>query len=230
MVPKKNSSEILLLLLLTDIFMVAIHIVAHFSIGGGSYWSMASERGLGESFQYIKELWLVFSFAVLVRLRSNKSYLSLSLLFCYLLADDLFAIHENVGNAIATMLNFQPMFQLNPIDFGELLVSAIAGIFFIVAVGCSYWFGGKTFQHICKRVLVLVGGLAFCGVVLDALHIIVGGIDGLSLPLEILEDGGEMVFMSGLCWYGISLLRSRDDTRTESTDLSRSQSESLLQR
>lgn len=231
---RRNSVEILLLLLFTDFFIIALNLAAslYAAKSGESfwYWSVGADRGFGETFQYVKELWLVLSFAALIKLRSDWSYLSLCFLFCYLLIDDLVSIHEAVGTAIGTRLNLQFVPGLRPGDVGEVLFSTIAGIFFLLVIGCAYWFGGKTFRHVCKRVLVLLFGLAFCGIVLDAIHILVGNVAWLSLSLEILEDGGEMLIMSVLCWYGISLLNPRDRSSTEVPNLLHPQPESSLQR
>lgn len=205
---RRRSIEVLFLLVLTDLVILAFHIGAY-ALGDQNdwYWAVTEERSFGESFQYIKELWLIFSFAALIRIRSNWLYLALCLLFVYLFADDLFQLHERLGSTIAATANFQPMLRLRAIDFGELLVSAIAGLFFAVVLGASYRAGSKTFRRVCQRVLILFGGLAFCGIVLDVLHIVFEQFYWLEVLLDVLEDGGEMLFMSALCWYGVSLLR-----------------------
>lgn len=208
---KRNSSEILLLLVLSDFAIIALHLATSLSsISNDRYWSIDHDRGFGETFQYIKELWLVLSFAALIKIRSDWSYLSLCLLFSYLLVDDLFSIHEHLGTAIAARFNFQPLLGLQPSDLGELPVHLIAGLVLLVVIGYSYWFGSKSFCHVCQRVMLLFAALAFSGIALDVLHGMVGKTGVLALPLEILEDGGEMVVMSALCWYGVSLLQRRD--------------------
>ncbi|BAU15619.1 hypothetical protein LEP3755_61780 [Leptolyngbya sp. NIES-3755] len=205
----QNLFEFLVLLLLTDFVIFGLHLAARFYPGTTSlYWAIDADRSFGETFQYIKELWLIFSFAALTRIRSDWAYWSISLLFCYLLIDDLFFLHERWGDEVARYLNLPSMLNLRSQDFGELAVSAIAGIFFVALIGVSYWLGSKTFRHVCKRVLVLLAGLVFCGIVLDAVHVIVDSISP-EFPnfFNLLEDGGEMLFMSGLCWYGVSLLK-----------------------
>ncbi|GAP95459.1 hypothetical protein NIES2104_19810 [Leptolyngbya sp. NIES-2104] len=200
-------------MLLTDLTIIGIHTAAYilYIDTPPSYWSIAADRSFGETFQYIKELWLVFSFAMLTRIRSNWLYGSLSLLCCYLFLDDLFLIHERVGEMIALNFNFQPMFKLRAIDYGELIVNAIAGSFFAVLIGSSYWRGSRAFRQVCYRVLVLLGGVVFCGIVLDVLHIIVTTLyPRLYSAFDLLEDGGEMLFMSVLCWYGISLIKQQE--------------------
>ncbi|HTL89093.1 MAG TPA: hypothetical protein VL134_06815, partial [Leptolyngbya sp.] len=202
---RRNSIEILLLLLCSDLFIIAIHVAIRlFSIPSGGYWSIGEERSLGETFQHIKELWLVFSFVALIRIRGDWSYLSMFLLFSYILIDDMFQVHEKAGFKLATALNFQPMLGLRAEDFGELLVSAIAGAGLALIIGYSYWRGNATFRHVCQRVGILFGGLVFCGIGLDTVHAIVDKIEGISQVMETLEDGGELLVTSALCWYGVS--------------------------
>lgn len=224
-------AEILLLLLLTDFLAILAHfafrLVPQFN---SLYWAISSDRGFGETFQYIKEFWLVCSFAMLARIRAEWAYLSFSLLFGYLLIDDAFFVHEQVGEWIATTQNFQPVLGLRAVDLGELVVVASTGLFFLVLIGVSYWLGTQKFRWVCKRIFVLLGCLAFVGVVLDALHIMIEVINRPGIPLgfafELAEDGGEMIVMSLLCWYGISLLKqpSLSPVRTDKVVVSSSRS------
>lgn len=209
---KQSSFEFLVLLLLTDLVICGIHFIANFFPGVTSeYWSIAVDRGFGETFQYIKELWLIFSFIALTRLRSDWRYLSLSLLFFYLFLDDLLFVHERGGRVIARWFNFPSRFArfgLGPEYQGEIVVSLGAASFFAVMIGIAYWLGNKTFRHTCHRIAVLVAGLAACGVVIDALHSIFAESTLSTIGVfDFLEDGGEMFFMSMLCWYGVAQLR-----------------------
>lgn len=209
------AAEILLLLLLTDFLSILGHFAFRLSPQiSSTYWAITTDRGFGETFQYVKEFWLFCSFAILASSRAEWSYMSLSLLFGYLLIDDAFSVHEGVGEWIATTQNFQPVLGLRAVDLGELVVVASTGLFFLVLIGVSYWLGTQKFRWVCKRIFVLLGCLAFVGVVLDALHIMMEVINRPGIPLgfafELAEDGGEMIVMSLLCWYGISLLKQPD--------------------
>lgn len=212
-----GSGEILLLLLATDLLVILAHLVCRFSsIAKNPYWLIAQDQGFGETFQYFKELWLFYSFISLSKIRFEKSYLSFALLFLYLFVDDSLSVHERLGKLIAGALNFPPLIGLQPKDLGELLVSTIVGIFFVLIISCSYWLGSQRFRHVCKRIAILIGCLAFFGVVVDMLHIMTKQIKIPFLPLnvifELVEDGGEMLVITVLCWYGVSLLRQQDIT------------------
>lgn len=225
------AAEILLLLLLTDFLSILAHFALRLSPQiKSTYWTITTDRGFGETFQYVKEFWLFCSFAILASSRAEWSYLSFSLLFGYLLIDDAFLVHERVGEWIATTQNFQPVLGLRAIDLGELVVAASTGLFFLLLIGVSYWLGTQQFRWICKRLFVLLGCLAFFGVVVDALHIMIEVINRPGIPLgfafELAEDGGEMIVMSLLCWYGISLLKqpSLSPVRTDKVVVSSSRS------
>lgn len=225
------AAEILLLLLLTDFLSILAHFALRLSPQiNSTYWTITTDRGFGETFQYVKEFWLFCSFAILASSRAEWSYLSFSLLFGYLLIDDAFLVHERVGEWIATTQNFQPVLGLRAIDLGELVVAASTGLFFLLLIGVSYWLGTQQFRWICKRLFVLLGCLAFFGVVVDALHIMIEVINRPGIPLgfafELAEDGGEMIVMSLLCWYGISLLKqpSLSPVRTDEVVVSSSRS------
>jgi hypothetical protein len=219
---KHNSAEILLLLLVSDFLVILAHLAFKlFSSGNSSYWLIGQDRSFGESFQYFKEFWLFCSFAILTKIRSERSYLALSLLFLYLFVDDAFFIHERVGELIAKRLNFQAAIGLRSVDFGEMIVNAIAGLFFVSVIGCAYKFGSQRFRSVCKRIAVLVGCLAFFGVVVDELSIMVSNspLRPIKGAFELAEDGGEMIVMSVLCWYGISLLRQQEPIVQDSSTL-----------
>ncbi|MBN8561631.1 MULTISPECIES: hypothetical protein [unclassified Leptolyngbya] len=225
------AAEILLLLLLTDFLSILAHFALRLSPQiNSTYWTITTDRGFGETFQYVKEFWLFCSFAILASSRAEWSYLSFSLLFGYLLIDDAFLVHERVGEWIATTQNFQPVLGLRAIDLGELVVAASTGLVFLLLIGVSYWLGTQQFRWICKRLFVLLGCLAFFGVVVDALHIMIEVINRPGIPLgfafELAEDGGEMIVMSLLCWYGISLLKqpSLSPVRTDKVVVSSSRS------
>ncbi|MBE9008759.1 hypothetical protein IQ250_00835, partial [Pseudanabaenaceae cyanobacterium LEGE 13415] len=164
------------------------------------------------------ELWLVFSFIALTKLRSDWRYIPLSLLFFYLFLDDLLFVHERGGRLIGSWFNFPARFGLEPEYQGEIVVSTIAASFFAVIIGGSYWLGNQSFRHTCHRIAVLLAGLVVCGIVIDALHTIFAeSTFGRIGIFDFLEEGGEMLFMSGLCWYGVALLRRELALSTEST-------------
>lgn len=139
--------------------------------------------------------------------RRGRQALSLfwALLFMYLLMDDSLALHEKLGYRLARAFDYAPMLGLRAQDFGELTVVAVVGSVFLILGLAAYRASDSQARG---TTLVLAGFLAvliFFGTVVDAAMIIVETADGSFLG-EALEDGGEMMAMSALCWYVYELL------------------------
>jgi hypothetical protein len=103
-------------------------------------------------------------------------------------------------------MKWQAHFGLRSIDFGELAVSAAAGLILIGAIALSYWQSdepkAKTFF---RCLLPWLAALAFFGVGVDMFHITVSSWVGLYALMGLIEDGGEMVIASVLAsivWRG----------------------------
>lgn len=129
----------------------------------------------------------------------NKSllYTIWSLLFTYLLLDDFFGVHEKVGAIIANRLNLISIFNLRPVDFGEIIVSTCVGLIFFISIAITYRFSYKIDRKICKFLIILLLGLAFFGVVTDMIHVMARN-KFIEEILSLIEDGGEHLVMSAI--------------------------------
>jgi hypothetical protein len=127
--------------------------------------------------------------------KCSPLYLAWCLLFSYLLLDDSIEIHETLGLAISNKLALLPAFNLRARDFGELVVSASVGLFFLTFIAIAYRFGDRTSRKTCKHLIVMLFGLALWGIVVDMIHIAVQA-PSLDPLFNMVEDGGEMVVMS----------------------------------
>jgi hypothetical protein len=62
----RESDKLLLLLISTDLLFVLLHIMhTHSPFFNHRYWNIAIDRGFAESFQYVKEFWIVLMFFIL---------------------------------------------------------------------------------------------------------------------------------------------------------------------
>ena len=61
---------------------------------------------------------------------------------------------------------------------------------------------------------VLFGALVFCGIVMDAVHGLVG-VSALGRLVGIVEDGGEVIVAAVTCTYALSIAKA---TRRASAD------------
>jgi hypothetical protein len=95
---RRDPDKLLLLLVISDAAFVvlhALHTYSRFFVGG--WFLIGRERGFAESFQYLKEGWIVLMLLFLTLKHPNLLYPAWCLLFAYVLADDFFGIHERLG-------------------------------------------------------------------------------------------------------------------------------------
>lgn len=166
------------------------------AINLNEYFSITRDRGYAEVFQYIKEYWLIILFGFLVVKQNTKVYLGWVFLSAYLLADDALSFHEKAGAVIAEKLNFVPLFNLRPVDFGELIVFTTVGISFFLWLSTSYKIANRKERQVFKTLIALLFCLAGFGVVVDLIHVMFEDSVFWNAFLGITEDGGEHIVMS----------------------------------
>jgi hypothetical protein len=128
-------------------------------------------------------------------------YLAWSLLFFYLLLDDSLSIHERLGGIISNELGLSPAFNLRAKDFGEIIVSACVGFFFLIFIGIAYRFGDRMSRETSRYLIMMLFALALFGIVVDMIHIIVFQSPSLEPLLAVVEDAGEMLVMSVIAGF-----------------------------
>ena len=118
---------LIVLLLVTDAGFIFLHIINKLGFISSGYFRLTQDMGYAEVFQYIKEFWIACLLGIIALRHKAASYVIWSLIFLYLLADDSLSVHETGGGLLVEALNIQPALNLRAQDFGELLVTAIAG-------------------------------------------------------------------------------------------------------
>ncbi len=193
------------LFLATDIGFILLHLVYSYSdLISNDIFSLEKDRGYSEIFQYVKEYWSALLLGLLAVQARSLLYLSWSVLFFYLLLDDAVQIHENLGVLISSEFSFPAIFNLRAVDLGELAVSALVSLFFLIAIASNYRLGDRLSKEVSKSLIILLFALAIFGVFMDMLHVI------LSTPfldplLILVEDGGELIIMSLIVCFVFSL-------------------------
>ncbi|MBD2528053.1 hypothetical protein H6G97_00185 [Nostoc flagelliforme FACHB-838] len=197
--------KLFFLFVATDMTFIIIHVIyAHTDLIPYNAFSLATDRGYSELFQYIKEYWsALFSGLLALQFRSPL-YLSWSLLLFYLLLDDSLQIHEKLGGFISNQLSFSSMFNLRAKDFGELTVSIVVFLLFLCAIYISYSWSDHLSRQRSKHLIRLLFILAFFGVVVNMLHIAFKTSHLLDTLFTVIEDGGEMLIMSLITCYILS--------------------------
>lgn len=199
-----RATLLLTLFVTTDVVFMIVHLL-HLHSGYVGFFddpefAATRERGLAETFQYLKEGWIGLTLVGLAVRVPNLLYPSWALLFGYFLVDDLFQLHERLGDRISRHLGLPEMLALRPQDFGELMVTAGAALFFAVVIGVGHYRGDPGARAFSRSMLLLVVGLAFFGVLVDMIHVMLKH-PVWQLALDIVENGGEMVMMSVIVWF-----------------------------
>lgn len=221
-----QSNRILILLLIIDISFVFIHFYFGLWDSAGylnSRWSLYTDMGFAAIFQHLKEAWIIFMFCRLAVRKSRFFFSTWAMIFGYILVDDFVRIHEKYGYKVAIVFNYTPMMGLAAQDFGEIMVFAFFGLFFLVLIGVVYLRSNDNLRGICRRLSLILIMLALFGVAFDAIlasfeksgvsyeGIWLGWPDMIGkfliLGLIIVEEAGEMIILSLACWYVFSLTK-----------------------
>lgn len=211
----------LLLLISADTAFVMVHLVHGLSpFLNNSLYSIETDRGYSEIFQYVKTYWIVIMLAALGWRTREYVYVTWMLLFAYLLCDDAFQIHERGGDAIARYWGYESALGLRAQDFGELTAAGVFGLVFLVLIVIMSLRSTRDAKNASKDLTLLFGVIVFFGVIIDMLHIVAG--DGYAQgAFGVVEDGGEMLAMSVVCGYVLNLVERRGIASTSLWQLTR---------
>ena len=210
---ERSATVFLVLLLCVDLAFFGMHFVA--AIIGDIKWILESDlfnierdRGYPEIYQYIKFFWIIVLLFNLSLKNRSLHYIPWVLLFSYFLLDDSIHIHEEAGSFIKQFFNFTPPFGLRLQDYGELAITATAGILLFPPLVWAYRKGSQIFRKISLDIGLLVLGLVFFGVVVDMIHEAVNFGYAIYFIMGFVEESGEMLAVSLILWY-IFLLNVR---------------------
>lgn len=197
-----RATLLLLFLLLLDGLFVGTHCLTQ--SGGGklnSLFSVETDQGFPEIFQYVKELAVLAMLSSLFVRTRERGYIVWCLLFVYLFCDDSLKIHELVGRKIVRSLHFSALWGLRAQDWGELVVTMVAGVVLVAGLVLAVWRGSDNFRSFSKQLGFFLILLVFFGVGVDMFHILLKASPSAYFVAGVVEDGGEMIVMSFIVWY-----------------------------
>lgn len=198
---------LLVLMVSADLVFIlahALHVWSPWLVGG--QYSLESENGLAALYQYIKQAWLAACLALAFLQTRGKAFIGWTLLFGYLLLDDLLQIHERGGELIAAKLGFPATFGLRPADLGELAVALVIGCGAVALVTVAYRRGGSGARQLSADLMCLLAALAIFGVFFDTLHTITYfKAPAVAQVFAMIEDGGEMLVVSATTVYAFDI-------------------------
>jgi len=209
---ERSASLLLILLLCADLAFVVLHSInALTPILDHPLLSLKMDQGYPELYGYLKFGWIIILLFCLSLRNWSFHFVAWALVFTYLLLDDALQIHERLGTLVAEQLGFVPAFRLRRKDFGELAVSAAAGLLLLPILVWAYRSGSQMFRKVSQDIIILILVLVCFGVVIDMADIAIRLGKGVGFALGVIEDGGEMIAVSLILWY-VFLRTVRDDS------------------
>jgi hypothetical protein len=198
------AQQLLWLLLAADLLFLSLHVAFLQGHLSDVLFSIEQDRGFAEVFQYIKQYWIFLAFGLMAVLQKEPHYAAWSILFGYLLVDDWFMLHERAGLVIAGRLPLPVIPGLRARDVGELLFMGMAGALVLPVLALTYMRASAIVRGAGRRMTFLFAVLVGFGAGVDMLHQLVRGTI-LNDLVATIEDGGEMLAVTLICTYAISL-------------------------
>ena len=205
---RPSPVALLLLLFLANCGFMLLHVLfsAQVSIFANWRFGIGNDRGFAANFLYLQEVAVVLIATVLFLHHRREFVIGvLAAMFLYVFLDDAFLLHERVGLWLGEALQFPAFGSMRPQDLGEIITFGAFGLIFAGLLGFASLRGSADERRTAQVLLGLLALLGFCGVGFDALHMLLDQ-PGLAMPLALLEDGGEMMVISGFLCYSYRLL------------------------
>lgn len=203
-----TARTLLLLLIAADVAFILLHVLyVETDLLRGRPFSLEADNGVPEAFQYVKQFWVALCMLTLFRRTGQAVYAGWTIVFAFLLLDDAFQFHEQVGNWLGRQYSLPVAFGLRPDDVGELLFASVVGGATVLLIGFGFWHGDADARIVSRDTALLVVMLAGLGVGVDILHVITYfKAPLLAQFLLIVEDGGEMLVVSVIAAYVFNVL------------------------
>jgi len=193
--------KLLILLLLTDLVLIVMNVLLCLtSITSDPWFNLNKERGFSESYQYIKEFWIVILLLYLGIKKHGFVLYGWALLFLYILFDNALAIHGKFGEYLINVFAVKNVLGTQTDGMEVLVVASLICIGALFVIGISYLFSNKRMRAISNTLIFFVLIFGFFGVIMNFIHDSLGK-TSFNLALIIMEEGGEMLTMSFILWY-----------------------------
>lgn len=162
------------------------------------FWNIDRDWSAGEILNYIK--WMILAFVFFTAYLRDKAMmmLSLGLVVLILLADDSLQLHETLGPNVVHAIGLQHSLGEKAYTLGSMVIWGGLGLVVLAIT----WMGWRTASASLRRQLYPVFGyffaVVFCAVGIDAVHELFDFPKVIKGVLGILEDGGEMLFLTAM--------------------------------
>ncbi|MDJ0498774.1 MAG: hypothetical protein QNJ89_13155 [Acidimicrobiia bacterium] len=197
-----RARRVVYLLVAIDIAFIGLDVASRAAVAEPGRLLLTTDRGYAEAFQYLKILWIALLLgSVAVRTRELVLYVW-TLVFGYLLLDDALRIHETIGGDVCgDVLQQLSLTAAGDVyKMGQNLFAVIVGGLILASILVAARVSSEAVRRVSNDLLALLIVFAFFSVFLDAA--------GTWLDLEarsIVEDGGEMLAMSVIAGFALSV-------------------------
>lgn len=180
-----------------DVGLIALDVLKRSGVLDDPRFLVTVERGYGELFQYFKGTLLAAWLVVVSARRQSRAAFVIAAIVGWIVLDDAFMLHERSGLWLGRSLGIPSGLPLRPEDVGELALLGVAGGISLLALLLTWR------ARPAERPTVTAGGagllvLGFFGVGLDLAHALTPLEHWSRSTLAVVEDGGEMLALSGL--------------------------------
>lgn len=197
----------LAMLLAVDALFVLLHLMRVAGATANDLMYLHIDGSYAEWWQYLKAGAVSAALVLAFRAGRQPVYLAWALVFGYAMLDDALMLHEWAGAASAGWLALPAWAGLRPGDIGELLASAAVGLPLLAACALGHRASHRAARAHSLVLLGCFGALAFFGVLVDMLHIMVVSAGWPVRGINVAEDGGELAAMSLAAAFSLRLPR-----------------------
>ena len=195
---KDPAVRLLVLLVLADLAFFAVHFgYSPEGLLDDPRFRLDWDRGYAETYQYLKEFWIVLLLLYLALRDRALLYLGFASFFAYLALDDLWRIHERLGSILGARLPDLSLFgrPFAGYNLGQTLYAVVVGLAVFALVMLAYRRARASVQRTSRTLLLLLVALAYFGVFFDVLNALVLG-GALEAFFIFAEEGGEHLIMT----------------------------------
>jgi hypothetical protein len=214
---RELNLALLFVLIGIDLIFMALHALKSLGYLSNPNFSVTQNWGYPETFQYLKAAFLTGCFFWLGAKYKRPQFYCWAIIFLYVLLDDSLEIHEILGYHAGEQLENAGI--AGGKTLGELLTFALMG--FIIFIPLFYFFfvsKHRNLKIMTQDLFMLFVMMLIFGVGVDVLHDLTEVGTVINGALGLLEDGGEMMAMSVMCWYTWTFIRSDNFLEKEKTE------------
>ena len=162
------------------------------------FWNIDRDWSAGEILNYIK--WLILAFVFLTAFLRDRAVmmLSLFLVVLILLADDSLQLHETLGPNVVQAIGLQHTLGEKAYTIGSMVIWGGLGVVVLAITMFGWRSASSSLRKQLYPVFAYFFAIIFCAIGIDAIHELFDFPKVIKGVLGILEDGGEMLFLTAM--------------------------------